>query len=527
MNKHKDIMNYWPFNYPPRKNQVTALTWLANQTAKYLILEAPIGSGKSNVGITYSAYLDAKSYVITPQRILQEQYEESFKDVPSVDVAVLYGKANYSCKSKRTNCDIGSMIKPSCNDCPHSKAKKKAQFSNNTVLNYKLALTSFAFTENFEKRKLLILDECHTMEEHLVAFDSIQILKWRCDKYQLPFKKQTSLSSAIEWMRDVYLPELIDTLDELQVKSDMLMDKAGNELTRADIKYLREVESFADHVDEVQELILRTNKYIETNFVIVWDDIHFELKRLHGDYTFRNVVFPKADKFLFMSSTILDKDGFCKDLGIDPSDAAFLSLESEFPVENRPVIYMPQMKMNYKWISSENASCRTNLLNAIHRLLDMHKDQSGIIHTGNFAIAKWLVDNIGNVNHHIFHHNPDSDDDRNAVIRAFTSYPKPSVLISPSSTEGLDLKDDLGRFAIFAKVPYPNLGDQWIKRRMELSSTWYMRQALINIIQGGGRIVRSETDEGQVYILDESFGALYRNSNNMIPKWWKDSYHTI
>ena len=126
--------------------------------------------------------------------------------------------------------------------------------------------------------------------------------------------------------------------------------------------------------------------------------------------------------------------------------------------------------------------------------------------------------------HEIFEHGPDNDLDRNTVIDQFMEYDLPSILISPSSTEGLDLKDDLGRFAIFAKVPYGFLGDQWIKRRMEISNEWYTRRAMINIIQGGGRIVRSETDEGAVYIVDQSFDHLYRQTAGITPKWWRDAF---
>ena len=223
-----------------------------------------------------------------------------------------------------------------------------------------------------------------------------------------------------------------------------------------------------------------------------------------------------------MSSTILDKDGFCRDLGIPPEDAAFLSLDSDFPVENRQTFYMPQMKMNYGWNNAENAKGRERVVDTIEKLLQIHKDDSGIIHTANFAIASWLVRELqGSIPHVIYEH---SDEDRNTTIDMFMDSDEPSLLISPSSTEGLDLKDDLGRFAIFAKVPYGFLGDQWIKKRMEISSEWYTRNDMINIIQGGGRIVRSETDTGSVYIVDQSFDHLYRQTAGITPGWWRKAF---
>jgi Rad3-related DNA helicase len=157
---------------------------------------------------------------------------------------------------------------------------------------------------------------------------------------------------------------------------------------------------------------------------------------------------------------------------------------------------------------------------------EIHPSENGVIHTGSFQIAKWLVDELSNlVDQQIMHHNPDSGFSRDDVIRDFQIDDGiPKLLISPSVTEGLDLKDDKGRFAIFCKVPYPYLADAWVKRRMSLSDNWYAKQALIAIIQGGGRVVRSPDDWGHVYILDKSWDSLYNRYSYMIPKWWKDSY---
>ena len=135
----------------------------------------------------------------------------------------------------------------------------------------------------------------------------------------------------------------------------------------------------------------RQNDY-KDQFVLVNDPKMFEFKRLSGARAFQNIIEPMADQFLFMSSTVLDKDGFCRDLGIDPDDAAFLSLQSEFDVQNRPVYYMPQHKMNFKWRESESG--KQAMLDAVSKLLELHDGESGIIHTGNFKIAEWLVDNL-------------------------------------------------------------------------------------------------------------------------------------
>lgn len=544
-----DILSYWPFPYEPRPAQVSALEWLAeaSQNASYLLLEAPVGAGKSNIGITFSHYLNQRipkyrgdSFILTPQRILQDQYERSFFGNKEINLASFYGKSNYECKQKKTTCDIGTLVKPTCSNCPFANAKAKARASADTVLNYKLALTSFAFTSTFKRqrndpdlgyrppRELIVFDECHTLENHLIDFDALAISEWRCKKYNLRFKVNRTIEDALDWMQDYYLPEIDKIVRRLQDECEPLLDKSGDELTRSEINKIRELNKLQEHFDEATVMSLRTPEHVNEKFVLVWDKVMFQFKRLTGAYSFHKHLVPMADTFLFMSSTILNRDGFCADLGIKKEDSAFLSLNSDFPKENRPVYYMPQCKMNAKWKDPENESGREEMLETVTMLLNGHEKESGIIHTGNFAIARWLVENLeGNIPQTIYHHNPDSGDDRNAIITAFQGDPKPSVLISPSSTEGLDLKDDLGRFAIFVKVPFGYLGDQWIKRRMEMSKEWYQRRALIDIIQGGGRVVRSKDDNGSVYILDASWQFLYNQAYNMIPKWWRESYTRV
>mgnify|MGYP001828214731 CR=1 FL=1 len=531
-----DIKDYWAIpEFDLRKNQEIALDWMQEQLttndSKYLILELPVGSGKSLLGLTLSKYLNkgnGSSFVLTPQRILQDQYEKDFEVLGKKFLASLHGKSNYKCQSKGASCKIGSLVKPPCEHCPFASAKNYARNASNTVLNYKLALTSFQYTETFEPRKLMILDEAHTLEQHLVDFDSVDITYAMCKKYDINFKVHTEIQTAMEWVKAEYLPVLEEHLSDMEADCEMLFEKASNELTRGDLNKIKETEELAGHVADVMDMSMRTDDYLEENFVLVWDKVMFAFKRISGSYSFHKIIKPMADKFLFMSSTILNKDTFCRDLGIDPDDVSFLSLPSEFSVDNRPVVYMPVMKMNASWNKPENASHRSAMVERIISLLDIHEGDSGILHTANYAIAQWLVEQLdGKISHNIYHHNPKGDMDRQEAINNYIDSTLPAILISPSITEGLDLKDDLARFAMVVKVPFGYLGDQWIKRRMEMSMEWYRRRAITDIIQGGGRIVRGLDDEGTVYILDASFAYLYQQSYNMVPQWWKDSYQTL
>lgn len=523
-----NILDYWPISSPPRDIQLKAFAWLESEevkNAKYLFLEAPVGSGKSLIGMTYSGYLTSSkgnSFILTPQRILQTQYENSFRN----DLLFsLYGKSNYSCANHNTTCDIGSLLKPTCEACPQKIAKQKALVSPNVVLNYSLAMLHFAYLDHFKPRKLLVADECHVLESQLTEFDAIGITRPKAMKLGVKWQKHKDITSAHSWVVTQYLPRLEDAFADLEEICKPLVLK--HNLTPDEIYLLRDLNKTEEHLAEVSELKFIQPNTLTSEYVLVHDNMSVKFKRLSAAKSFNTIMKPMAEKFLFMSSTILNHKGFCRDLGINPDEAAFLSLGSEFPIEHRPVFYMPTMKMNAQWKSDDNKANRAQYIQVIENLLDMHADDSGIIHTANFAIAEWLTEELNAKHHRIFQHNPESNLDRNRVINSFQDCQKPSLLISPSSTEGLDLKDDLARFAIFAKIPFGYLGDQWIHARMSLSMEWYQRQALIQLIQGCGRIVRSSTDWGNTYILDGSFGYLYNQTAHVLPKWWKDGYKVM
>lgn len=523
-----EILNYWPVpEFKPRKNQITALKWLEEQDAKYCFLQAPVGAGKSLIGTTFANYLKAKEqtthagFVLTPQRILQEQYEKSF---PRRVVGSLYGKGNYECAKCNSTCDVGSVITPQCGSCPYTIAKNNAKAADNVVLNYKIALLMFYYTNVWSTRPLVVLDECHTVEEYLTELDAAVINEHRAERYNVKWKTYDDMLEALNWVETQYMPKArayyADLFDQLKDIID-----GHEEPSPAEIRKLRELNGLEEHLDTFQEMVMRDEDELVDNFVLVKDKVTMKFKRLHGGPTFHKILKPFGNKFLFMSSTILNYRGFCDDLSIDNEEAAYLDLTSEFPPDHRPVFYMPKMKMNAGWKSDENTNNREKMIKQIKELCQLHKDDSGIIHTGNFQIAQWLVKELeGNIPQEVWHHNPDNGYDRNDVINGFQRSTLPGVLISPSITEGLDLKDDLSRFAIFVKIPFGFLGDQWIKRRMEMSQEWYQRRALIDVIQGAGRVVRSTDDWGNTYILDASWAYLYRSTSKYIPDWWKDAY---
>jgi ATP-dependent DNA helicase DinG len=534
MSDTNSILSHWPMKqFQPRTTQVQVLNWIEKlpKHIKYILCEVPVGGGKSPLALTTSSWMVnglGSSTILTPQKILQKQYEDSFD---SHLIGSMYGKANYECRPKNTNCEIGDSIKPKCAVCPHRDNYNSAKNKPNVVLNYQIALLFSLIKVDFIcSRKLMVFDECHTLEHHLTEFLAVTVSERMTKRYGARWKSPKNLTEAVDFLKSTFIPALVNKIREMCQEVKNLKNEAedsGRPLTKTEVETIKEYNAMKDQFDKLDNLVTMPIAELTSEYVFIPDRTSFRFKELYGARVFTTMVKPLADRFLFMSSTILDKDEFCKDLGIDPNEAAFISMDSEFPVDNRPVMFSPTMKMTYGWDGPDKATERRKMVDTIIELCrDQHGEHSGVIHTGSFQVAKWLVEELdGRIPQKVVHHNPESGWSRDDVINDFTSGEGGlKLLISPSVTEGLDLKGDLARFNIIAKTPYPFLGDAWVKARMEKSSSWYTRQAMISIIQACGRVVRGKEDWGFTYILDSSFASLFNRIKYKVPKWWRNGY---
>ena len=91
----------------------------------------------------------------------------------------------------------------------------------------------------------------------------------------------------------------------------------------------------------------------------------------------------------------------------------------------------------------------------------------------------------------------------------------------PEAWEGLDLRDDAGRFLGIAKVPYPDTRDPVIAGLMAIDKGRYFEDTIQKLRQGVGRIVRSSEDYGDIHILDAAFKKLYLYNQKQFPETFR------
>jgi Rad3-related DNA helicase len=76
------------------------------------------------------------------------------------------------------------------------------------------------------------------------------------------------------------------------------------------------------------------------------------------------------------------------------------------------------------------------------------------------------------------------------------------------------------------KAPFLSLADKMVSARLYKSSVgnlWYKSDALMTVVQGCGRGVRSKEDKCVSYILDRQIVKLLGDNPGMVPKWWRDA----
>jgi Rad3-related DNA helicase len=212
---------------------------------------------------------------------------------------------------------------------------------------------------------------------------------------------------------------------------------------------------------------------------------------------------------ILMSATFSDPSAYLR--GISLNSAKYIKLESLFDFERSPIYFYNSHRMSYNHIDRNLPW----LIDRINEIIKNHKGESGLIHSASYKLSMDIFGGLTEENRkRVFIYNG-TEEKRNFLEELKKNNDK--ILLGPSLLEGLDMKDDFGRFQIFAKVPYLSLGDRFVKTKMNINPEWYRWKAIVNILQGTGRIVRNEKDWGVTYILDGSLGDLIHNNRKAFP----------
>jgi ATP-dependent DNA helicase DinG len=491
---------------------------------KIFVLEAGTGVGKSAIAVTVGRYIKAHfgncgpetkqgSNIITTQKLLQAQYEKDYVDINSLKSSTNYGCGHHkklSCNDSRkllkTEEKNTRFWKNCMFNCTYKKAKEKFIKEPYGVTNFAYFLTETRYSGKIPRTSLLVIDEAHNTPDELSRFIEVTF----SDRFAKSFvgielPEHITPAAFVKWITEKYYPVLAKKILDFRIGLEKFTSLKSRVESGEFSKLSRQLEILTGHDLKVQTFLKlydkdnwlmseipaeeRTSRKVEFKPIDIAPYAHDYLFKL-GEYT------------LLMSATIVDVDRFSQLCGIT-GKAGSIKIPCPFPIENRPIIYSGAGKMSAREIDKT----LPKLVKTVKAIMDEHKNDKGIIHCRSYKIAWYIKRNIRS-SRFLIHDSSNRDE----VLQQHISSTKPTILLSPSMTEGVDLKGDLSRFQIVCKVPFPFLGDKLIRKKMNKWDWWYDLQTAKTIIQSVGRSVRSETDTAVTYILDSSWERFFNKN---------------
>jgi Rad3-related DNA helicase len=504
---------------------------------KFILLEAPTGSGKSAIAFAVSQFFES-SYYLAPQIFLQDQLTADFGETgkhigllePMID---LKGRNTYPCnyyermlfdpdskltekqiskykflRDQEPGCDTGHCKRkqksklPYCNGhCPYFNRLEQAIEARLCLMNFQAFLFQTSVVRRFEPRNLLILDECHTIEDALMNFIEISL----SDRdIGMKFEKFETASEYKTFFEEIKLADIIT--NNISVAMANLNSQEEEKWKQMLLRYKIFRNSDADNwVPQFEEKDKASNRRLSLKPVFVDEFLH-------------SYVFNKADHILMMSATILSKRIFCQALGVDQESASSLRMPSSFHPKARPIYYRPSGSMSYK----NKANTMSKMVKDVQEICQFHENEKGIIHTHSFDIHDAILNGGFLRDRLLSQRDPAFRNNKFALLEKHKES-KNTIILAPAMHEGLDLKDDLGRFQIICKVPYPSKGDPQIAARLELSGEYYNWKTATKLIQSCGRICRHNEDYGITYVMDSDFKRFIERNSELIPEWFAKS----
>lgn len=529
------LLNF-PDTYTPNESQKTILSKIEGAIAKgkkFVICNAPTGSGKTFLPKTIANSLDGPSdnfksivdnytifgdegselmgdekfgvYALTITKALQDQYKNTFDDT-----GILKGQSNYQCAVEDTlSVDIAPCIyvqglKNDCwkaNKCPYYNQRNNMLKSKFASLNYSMF---FSLPEHLKKRKVIVCDEGSELEEQLVSQFTCEI--------DIPFliKTNTSCSSVpvettptkmVSWLSGVQRG-VIDNI--VKYKEFMKNNKKSSDLPKKKGEYTKLLNlqsSLAILIDtyyDSEYLIEKANKIVKF--------IPLKVDKLSS------FIFDNADHVVIMSATIIDPVNFCKNLGI--TDYEYIEVDTGFDADKAPIYILAKQRLNYANLKS----MLPQLAKQVEGILEEHKGEKGIIHTHTQYIADYIRENVRSPR--LLCREPGVRNEE--LLELHTADARPTVLVSPSMTYGVDLKGDLAKFQILLKAPWLPTREIRVEKMMKLDKSWYTNKMLCTLVQACGRGVRSTEDVCDTYILDGSIFDTISRNRAKLPKFFVD-----
>lgn len=500
-----------------RPHQPAAIEAIVDSPERFVGSVLPTGAGKSLTVIGAALLAGWRTCILTSTKLLQDQYLRDMADAGLVEIK---GQGNYECiafhgayaalRERATHgCDEGPCraghrceMKPNpegshAPGCLYYDAIDAAIRAPLVVTNYKYWFSATQYQPTLGHFDCLVLDEGHHAPMEVADYLAVQL-----DAGDFSFigsgGPQTPDAHAwAEWA---------------QIHNKAIQSALGKKpLSRTEMRQHRMARKVAQKLDALEHRLRKGEWVIDPHgqswaFNPVWVSDFAESVLFHG-----------IDKVVLTSATCTRKTAGM--LGIEDRHLHWHEAPSDFPVDRRPVYFVPIAKLDFRASESEIRYWLASIDNVLRR----RQDRKGIIHAVSYARAKQIQEYSEFGSRMIIH---DSRGTRDAVAEFKAAGPG-AILVSPSVTTGYDFPGDQCEYQIIVKVPFPDRRDPVTAARTAKDPDYPAYIAMQELVQMVGRGMRSADDRCESVLLDANCSWFMKKYGDLAPRWFRQAYRRV
>ena len=532
-----DLLAHFPAGATPRPEQARLLTALGDALAeaeddphapRVLVVEAPPGVGKSHVAMTLARW-SGDAYLLTSQKMLQDQYEREF----GRDLALVKGRDNYACERYHgapvpTSRGMCRRLRGPVCACPYVRAKQAALgapiFCTNTAY---FATLRHWHAEQLRRRRLLVIDEAHNLESQLVG---VFTARFSHDEMRSWFGGPLPRLPAADDYRPVlagHVRRLEGSLEEVRIRLEALRPPELAEDLFLAMPPTREEQDLLEQRDRLESALARITFFLEAEdreWIVRYPDApgaELALVPLTVASMARGLFEECAEITVLSSAYLGHRAVLAEYFGLEDGGVRVFSTPSPFSLEQRPIVYRPVGLLS----QATRARLEPAVFAEVAAILAAHPRDKGLIHVASYEAGRRLVHDLGvrapRDSRRLLW--VDSAGGKAGALDLHRASALPTVLVSPSLREGVDLPDDFLRFQVLTKLPYPDLGDPWTSLRQQRDPRWYAVETAKALLQAYGRSCRHADDQGVTYVLDAQFARFLQRYRVLLPEWFLDA----
>jgi len=502
---------------PAQLQAVDEILWRFEFGAKYVVLDAPTGAGKTLIAEMVRRQLKTRGLYMCVDKGLQRQFRRDFEYA-----RYIMGRANYPTldyperfeTDEHLSCDdCNGDAKKRCdwcverNRCPYMVAKREALEAQLSCVNIAYFLSECNGPGAFAGWPLVIADEGDRLEKVLMSYVEATVGKNRLVEWSIKVPEEFVAGRPEPALVERWIDEVMDSVDH-----DMRELAGVYKPTVQERRKLRRLSNLWNRLEALKK------EYAQGGWVVQAknEDSAVVFKPVKVDTSARSLLWDHGQKWLLMSATVLAPDRMMADLGVLDSWAV-VRMPSSFPATLRPVRITPVADVTAK----NMVEALPKLADAVLAILAHHQEHRVLVHTVSYKLAKDLRRLLPSDDRYFW---LEGSAQLEGMLSDYLARPD-SVLIAPALERGLDLPDDACRVVIICKAPFPSLGDPQVNARMNLPGgrQWYTDQTLRSLVQMTGRGVRHETDWCITYVLDNQVDRLVNQYHSRLPSWWLEA----